>query len=132
MRWCIFAALLLAWPLTAQQSKEIEEALKKIESGLTLAESSTSEISEYFKQERLRLTSESESLSSERQRLLGESETLRQREADLLSQERAIETSLESLADREQRIERVGRLMRYVPWAAVLVFAAGLAAGMAL
>ena len=129
---CICAALLLASLSHAQQSSGIAEALKKIDSGLTLAEKSTSEIADYFESERARLTSESASLESERQRLSMESETLRRREADLLSQEKAIENSLKSLADREARAKRVGRLVRAAPAVAVVVFVAGVLAGRAL
>lgn len=144
MRWCICAALLLAWPIAADSLSEIEPHLKRIDEGLTLTEQSTSGISDYFKSERQRLESERrdlqierddlmrerQALSQESERLARESDSLRERELALLSRERALLERGRLLDEREKRIERAERLTRAAPWVLLGALAGGFALGM--
>ena len=136
MRWCIFAALLLAWPLTAQSLDEIEKALLDEQKAWTLAAESSTGLTDYFASERQRLSSERSALESERLSLTTENERLAQEKSaleglrlQLRSDRRQISEDSKRLDEREKRISL---LRRVAPWAAAVVFGAGLVAGLAV
>lgn len=136
MRWCICVALLLAWPTRAAELSEIVPPLQTIERGLSLIDSSTTGISDYFESERSRLNSERSSLDAERlslrqesERLARENDSLLARGLALTSRETALDKRGKSLDDREARIERVERIVKAAPWVALLVFAGGAVVG---
>ena len=131
MAWCICVLCLAASLTGAQDWSEINAPLTKIEQGLSLIESSTIGISDYFESERQRLLSdqtdldaEKLSLSIESERLKRESDTLLERGLALDSRETALEKRGKSLDAREARAARTERILRWVP-VAVLVLAGG-------
>lgn len=139
MRWCICVALLLAWPTRAAELSEIVPPLQTIERGLSLIDSSTTGISDYFESERSRLNSERSSLDAERlslrqesERLARENDSLLARGLALTSRETALDKRGKSLDAREARVARTEQVLKYAPWVALGVFAAGAVLGAAV
>jgi chromosome segregation ATPase len=139
VRFCAGVILcLLAWTLRGQDLPSIEPSLQKIERGLSLIDSSTTGISDYFESERLRLLSdktflesERESLKTESERLQSERDSLLKRGLALASRETALEKRGQSLDEREKRLERVGWMLKTAPYVAVGLIVVGVVIGRA-
>lgn len=137
MRWCVGGLLcLLALQSPAQDWSEIERSLQKIEQGLSLAESSSSGLRDYFESEKARLTKEQQDLSDEKASLESESARLQQERNDLAAwqqdlrlQETALQKRWQSLDGREARAARLEWALKIAPPAVAILVVGAYVAG---
>ena len=139
MRFFIFVALLLAWPMAAQELTETEQALLQEKSLWAIVNENSPGLESYFSDEEKRQQSERQALIAERsafeqERQAWESEKQRQEQEKLalarlqkqvVSDRKQIDADSKSIDARERRMAVLEGALRWAPVAGLVVFGAG-------